>query len=298
VLAGRQDVANQMLTANLDDPGSLTSDYGSPLRDRAVIASALISANQRKLAAPLVNKLVDEMNRKAWLSTQESAFALIAIGRFLSTESKETARFSYTYNGADAGDQQLSKPSWLKQLKTNKLTGNQLAFKNLSKRTLYVEVTAQGQPKEDKMGAANNGLVLEVRYLDNEGKPLRVDRLEQGTDFIAAVSVKTTTKRYLRDVALTQVFPSGWEILNERMLEASGQSFTNSVSDYRDLRDDRIMTYFNLNSGSTSTYYVRLNAAYLGRFYLPASAVEMMYEGSMNARTQGMWVEVVQTGGV
>jgi len=127
---------------------------------------------------------------------------------------------------------------------------------------------------------------------------MRVDRLEQGTDFIAAVTVKTTAnKRHLRDIALTQVFPSGWEILNERMLEASGQSFTNSPSDYRDLRDDRIMTYFNLNGSATATFYVRLNAAYLGRFYLPANAVELMY-ASMNARTQGMWVEVVQTGGV
>jgi uncharacterized protein YfaS (alpha-2-macroglobulin family) len=299
VLAGRQDVANQILAAKLDDPGSLTSDYGSPLRDRAVIASALISANQRKLAAPIVSKLVDEMNRKDWLSTQESAFVLIAIGRFLKTETKEAAAFSYTYNGAASGDQQLSKPSLLKQLKISKLTGNQLAFTNRSKRTLYVEITAQGQPKEDKQGPANNGLVLDVRYLDNEGKPMRVDRIEQGTDFIAAVTVKTTAnKRHLRDIALTQVFPSGWEILNERMLEASGQSFTNSPSDYRDLRDDRIMTYFNLNGSATATFYVRLNAAYLGRFYLPANAVELMYDASMNARTQGMWVEVVQTGGV
>lgn len=299
VLAGRQDVANQILTAKLDDPGSLTSDYGSPLRDRAVIASALISANQRKLAAPIVSKLVDDMNSKTWLSTQESAFVLIAIGRFLSTESKEKAAFSYTYNGAASGDQQLSKPSLLKQLKISKLTGNQLAFTNRSKRTLYVEITAQGQPKEDKQGPSSNGLVLEVRYLNNEGYPMRVDRLEQGTDFIAAVTVKTTAnKRYLRDIALTQVFPSGWEILNERMLEASGQTFTNSPSEYRDLRDDRIMTYFNLSGSATATFYVRLNAAYLGRFYLPANAVELMYDGSMHARTQGMWVDVVQTGGV
>lgn len=299
VLAGRQDVATQLIAGNISDPGGLSSDYGSALRDRAVIASALISAKQRSLAAPIVSKIIDDMNRTAWLSTQESAFALIAIGRFLSTESKEAASFSYTYNGNSSGEQNLQKPSWLKTLQVNKITGNQLSFTNKSKRTLYVEITTSGQPKEDRTGASSNGMVLDVRYINNEGQGVRIDRLEQGTDFIAAVTVKgSPNSRFLRDIALTQVFPSGWEILNERMLEASGQSFANSASDYRDLRDDRIHTYFNLSSGASATFYVRLNAAYIGRFYLPATAVELMYDGNVNARTQGQWIEVVQTGGV
>jgi len=36
-----------------------------------------------------------------------------------------------------------------------------------------------------------------------------------------------------------------------------------------------------------------LNAAYLGRYYLPGASVEAMYEATKQARLGGTWVEVV-----
>ena len=40
-------------------------------------------------------------------------------------------------------------------------------------------------------------------------------------------------------------------------------------------------------------YRVRLNAAYQGRYYLPAVVCEAMYDNSISARRPGQWVEVV-----
>ena len=67
----------------------------------------------------------------------------------------------------------------------------------------------------------------------------------------------------------TQIFPSGWEILNTRMMD-SDEAFKSSESDYRDIRDDRVNTYFSLPEDKEVTYYVMLNAAYAGKYYLPA----------------------------
>ena len=39
-----------------------------------------------------------------------------------------------------------------------------------------------------------------------------------------------------------------------------------------------------------------LNAAYQGRFYLPAVSCEAMYDNSIFARVPGQWVEVVKPG--
>ncbi|MFT5981529.1 MAG: hypothetical protein ACI898_002309, partial [Flavobacteriales bacterium] len=36
--------------------------------------------------------------------------------------------------------------------------------------------------------------------------------------------------------------------------------------------------------------------AYLGKFYLPATSVEVMYDGTINARESGRWIEVVPEG--
>ena len=94
-------------------------------------------------------------------------------------------------------------------------------------------------------------------------------------------------------MALTQIFPSGWEILNTRMIGAE-DAFASSESDYRDIRDDRVYTYFSLYDDKEVTYYVMLNAAYVGKYYMPATYCEAMYNHTINALIKGQWVEVEQ----
>jgi uncharacterized protein YfaS (alpha-2-macroglobulin family) len=121
--------------------------------------------------------------------------------------------------------------------------------------------------------------------------------LEQGTDFIAEVTVHNpgTKGMTYEEMALTQIFPSGWEILNTRM-----SNFTNlnnaTRPEYQDIRDDRVYTYFDIKNGSRHVYRIHLNAAYEGRYYLPTVSCEAMYDNTINARVPGEWVEVVKVG--
>jgi len=94
-------------------------------------------------------------------------------------------------------------------------------------------------------------------------------------------------------MALTQVFASGWEILNARMMDGEG-AFKSSPSEYQDTRDDRVHTYFDLRQNETLTFYIQLNAAYPGRYFLPATRAEAMYDASVTAAGRGGWVEVVR----
>src|SRR5699024_6754587 len=95
------------------------------------------------------------------------------------------------------------------------------------------------------------------------------------------------------NLALTQVMPSGWQITDSRL---GGDEQTEPV-DYRDMRDDRVLSYFSLGAGESRTYQVALNATFAGRFYLPGWQVEAMYEGAVRARNQGQWVEVTGASG-
>jgi alpha-2-macroglobulin len=92
---------------------------------------------------------------------------------------------------------------------------------------------------------------------------------------------------------LSQIFPSGWEIMNDRMsaLPVTGTS----AMDYQDIRDDRVFTYFDLWGGGDvqRMYKVQLNAAYAGRYYLPTVACEGMYDSRVRASVPGKWVEVI-----
>ncbi|MEM8564993.1 MAG: hypothetical protein AAGF85_00940, partial [Bacteroidota bacterium] len=66
---------------------------------------------------------------------------------------------------------------------------------------------------------------------------------------------------------------------------------------YQDIRDDRVLTYFDLRSTKSKTYRVVLNAAYLGKYYLPSVHCGAMYDEDISAYKAGRWVEVVQAGG-
>jgi uncharacterized protein YfaS (alpha-2-macroglobulin family) len=44
------------------------------------------------------------------------------------------------------------------------------------------------------------------------------------------------------------------------------------------------------------TFRIVLNAAYVGRYYLPTVYCEAMYDNTINSRKPGKWVEVVKPG--
>ena len=54
-----------------------------------------------------------------------------------------------------------------------------------------------------------------------------------------------------------------------------------------------MLRYFSLRSAESIFFETRLNAAYLGRYYLPGANIEAMYDAKQQARLKGQWVEVV-----
>ncbi|MNX78441.1 hypothetical protein D3C86_1100320 [compost metagenome] len=162
---------------------------------------------------------------------------------------------------------------------------------------LFVRLILEGQPAAGQNNfLPNNPEVLDmnVNYKLLNGKPLDPALLKQGTDFYAEVVVKNPGKMgYYEQMALTQIFPSGWEIINTRVND-NESILAASPYTYRDIRDDRVFTYFNLRENETVTYKVLLNASYIGRYYLSAVQCEAMYNNSINATEGGKWVQVIK----
>jgi len=95
---------------------------------------------------------------------------------------------------------------------------------------------------------------------------------------------------YYTNLALSQVFPSEWEIVNMRLTDDTGPA--TSAFTCQDILDDRVYTYFNLARGATVTYHTLLNASYRGRYFLPQEYCEAMYDNEVNSRLPGQWVVV------
>ena len=118
--------------------------------------------------------------------------------------------------------------------------------------------------------------------------------MEQGQEFIASVSVTNPgTRGAYKNLAINQIFPSGWEINNLRLDEAEDRLKSDKAT-FQDIRDDRVYTYFDLGPNQRRTFKVMLTASYAGKYYLPAVSCEAMYDHSIYSRTKGQVVEVIK----
>jgi uncharacterized protein YfaS (alpha-2-macroglobulin family) len=177
-------------------------------------------------------------------------------------------------------------------LKIINTSPGKIKISNTGSRTLYLNLILQGIPTEDKVKNAESNLNISVNYLSAGGAPIDPAVIKQGTDFIAEVQISHPGLRDdYKEMALTQIFPSGWEIRNMRMEGVESSNLADQPT-YEDIRDDRVMTYFNIDRGKKKTFRILLNASYSGDFFLPAVNCEAMYDNQINARRSGRWVRV------
>ena len=174
--------------------------------------------------------------------------------------------------------------------------GGRMELKSTGDRTLFLSMQLDGIPLENPVADEESDLSMDVRYLNMEGEYLDPSQLDQGTDFMAEVTLKHpgVRARY-EELALTQMFPSGWEIRNLR-LDNMESSRVKSLPEYQDIRDDRVYSYFGLDKGESKTFVIMLNAAYLREFFLPAVYCEAMYDNEIHATKPGKWVRVSRQG--
>ena len=297
-LAG-QDATAQILIIGLPTTFSARPNpgitFGSDLRDEAMVLETLTLLGKRNQAAQLLPTIAAKLSQDDWYSTQTTAYSLIAIAKYCGKNPSGAKIIAKASVGAKPTD--INSASYIRQLPVLFKNGStNINVTNNGTNTLYVRLVTKGQPLSGDSLKVNNNparLAMSVTYSTQNGAAVDISRLIQGTDFVAKVTIKNPGKRgTYTQMALTQIFPGGWEILNARML--GGESaFKSSYSTYQDIRDDRLYTYFNINQNETLTYYVQLNASYLGRYFLPGTFTEAMYDNSITAGVNGKWVQVV-----
>jgi uncharacterized protein YfaS (alpha-2-macroglobulin family) len=297
LLIGKKEVARQ-LTAGLNTSVAsyreLSYTYGSSLRDQAMILEVLTLMDDKVLAKKLVDEVAAQMASGNWYSTQTTAYVLLAIGKFVGvSEGSDAMKFSYTLNGREE-KVNVNAPMQRLGLPFKGEAGGELEVLNTDSRTLFVNLQLDGIPLDQEVSDSESDLKMQVRYFAMDGNPMDPAQLEQGTDFMAEVTLSHPGLRVnYKELALSQMFPSGWEIRNLR-LDNMESSRTKSLPDYQDIRDDRVYSYFGLKKGESKTFVVMLNAAYLGEYFLPAVYCEAMYDNGIHATRAGKWVKVIR----
>lgn len=297
VLAGQPEAGNKIVestSTEVKDYRELSRSYGSSIRDRAMILEALSLLGRNEESSIIARSVSEQLSSQRWLSTQTTAYGLIAVSKFLQqSNASGDIQASYSVNGRREGKVDSRAFITQTELKMSELNENKLVFKNDSKGTLFVQLILQGTPLLGDNITNSNSLKQTVKFTSLDGDVIDPSEIEQGSDFIAEVTVSNPGLRgNYEEMALSQIFPSGWEIRNTRMDDDSFAEPTASF-EYQDIRDDRIYTYFDLGANRSKTFRVQLNASYAGKFYLPSINTSAMYDETISARTAGMWVNVV-----
>ncbi len=288
-LAERPEAAGQLLDRleKASEERGTYATFWSAMRDEAQRLEAWMLAGRSDKALGEAEKIARRFGSGDYYSTQEVAFAALAMNRLFVRPGRrevffrqegETPRTVRDLPGAASYDLRPDKGA--------------VELSNRSEGILYATLTTSRRPATDeRLKPTGKGLTLRVRYLTLAGDSLAVDRLRQGDEFLAEIEVRRPDATPSSSMALTFVAPAGWEIWNDRIFSAS----SSSVSNYRDVRDDRISWYFPLSGEKSSRWFrVRLRAAYAGRYLLPPVCCEDMYDGNYRAMTGNRTVEVVQ----
>lgn len=305
---GLKDASKELLgslgpTVSARDYYSYT--YGSDLRDESILLSTMIKADkgESEAAWQMAERVATRLGSDEWYSTQSTSWALLSMAEFMSKRNGASGlKFSIKENANAAWKKEDIKQSMYKQ---DLAQPNILVRNDDPKGNLRVLVSNRGIPASMDEQASEKGLKITANFLGIDNKPLDVQKLPQGTDFVAEVTVTAdlgalNTKK-LEDIALSMIMPSGWQIRNERL---EGSSLPKGL-DYMDIRDDRVLSYFSLwndyswsyryndRSQTSVTLRVILNASYAGKYYLPSWQAAPMYDEKIYGRTRGYWVEVV-----
>lgn len=295
-LVGREDVAQDLISKTTALPSGYSEydeTFGSDVRDQSIQLMTLCLLDKGKEAATLVEELSKQLSSDDWLSTQSTAFALVALSDYLAKYRVDGVMdFTYACGGKD-GQVKTDKNIWSETLLDKAGTSASVELKNTGKSTLFARIITEGIPEQGEEKAYANGVSLAVSYVDLNGSPVNVAQLEQGTNFSAVVTVKNPSARGYNNLVLSEIFPAGWEILNTRFLNESVTDSLSAGVNYQDIRDDRVYSYIDrLPAGSQVTVKINLCAVYPGRFYLPPVYCEAMYDYLIRANTAGQEVTV------
>jgi alpha-2-macroglobulin len=265
--------------------------YGSDDRNRALALETLVLLGQKQAAFEMATKLAKNMSSDQWMSTQTTAMGLYAMAKFAKGNGSKGVAVQYV-NGGKTQIINTNKTIAQRSLMVNNGT-NSVTIKNNKNNTVFVRVLNSGILPVGKEQVMQNNLKSTVIFKDRKGKPISITKIKQSTEFVGEVIIRNLKNESVENVALSQILPSGFEIVNTRYTDY-GDATANPGTDFIDIRDDRANYYFRLKPNETKIFKMLLNASYLGNYYLPGVQCEAMYDNAFVSRTRGQWVEVVK----
>lgn len=278
-IAGKRDLAEQLVRSVNSDIATYRDyerSYGSDIRDEAFIAQVLALMGNKGEASAIVNRLFKSSALSLDYTTQEMSFVCQAIADLYDGKLPGQLRFTLKLDGKQT-DIAADKPYFIQEFDPNKKIS--FDFINTSNSGVSIKLIQLGKEDLPQSSLTQNGIKVECsmkpEFESSAGKIIPGDRL-----FADVKITNATFGGRMGNLALSLVFPSGFEIVNERI---SGDSGLAQGFDYIDFRDDRVLAYFGLDKGQSMHLRIPVLASYVGKYTSPVSSCEAMYDPNIHA---------------
>ena len=298
-LSGELETALSMLPVSVSpnfDKGNGQRETGgtlnSPIRAQAIMLDVLAEVNENHPSIPMLvqnlSAAASEGNR--WSTTQENAFAFLALGKILKKQMDRNYTGILTLNGEhfadfDATEKRYTDEAW---------DGMRVQLSVKGEGSCYYYWSAFGIQRDSFIEEYERELQVRRRYFNKDGEG-QSGTFVHGDLIVAEVTVKALTAD-LENVVVVDMLPTGFEIENPRLESRAGIPWLKAQDfkpDYIDIRDDRLIFFGTFPRQRERKFYYALRAVTQGEFTLPPIGAEAMYDTTKSAVTGSMRIAVV-----
>ena len=299
-LSGELETALSMLPVSVSpsfngkDPKNRETGgtFNSPIRAQAIMLDVLAEVNENHPSIPMLVKNLSEAaaDGNRWLTTQDNAFAFLALGKIMQKQADRDYTGTFKLNGEhfadfDASEKRFTDEAW---------DGARIELSIEGEGSCYYYWSAFGIQRDSFIEEYERELQVRRRYFNKDGESL-TGTFVHGDLIIAEISVKALTAN-LENVVVVDMLPTGFEIENPRLESRAGIPWLKAQEfkpDYLDIRDDRLIFFGTFPRQRERKFYYALRAVTQGEFTLPPITAEAMYDPTKSTVAGSMDIKVV-----
>jgi len=295
-IAGDKKSFSAMLPTSFSGEESVAQtggSYYSDIRDEAIALNALIDVDPANGQIGTMAKHVsDKLKNRYWLSTQERAFAFLALGKLARSASRSDVTAEVKVNGKTIG--KASNGQWKGDASLMK--GNNIQIDTKGNGRLYYYWQSEGISASGKYKEEDNYIKVRKRFYDRFGNPLTGNTFKQNDLVIVGISLENAYTTQVDNIVITDLLPAGFEIENPRTKEIPGMDWIKNMDEPTalDVRDDRIHFFVDLRFYRPQMYYYAVRAVSPGIYKMGPVSADAMYNGEYHSYHGAGVVRVVQ----
>jgi|GEM_PF-1664435 len=267
------------------------STMDSDVRSSALAMMALLRNRPDDAMIPKLSKgLLGERRHGRWMSTQDNAMAILALGEFFEKTEKPGQSYLATVrlDGEILLNQRMKSASLTPQRVRIPMSALRAADGKLLTITregddapLYYTLTFDYAPKDIPKIPIQRGFDLQREYVMASGPRAgeKVTKLEAGD--LVEVRLKVTTPEQRRYVAIDDPLPAGLEPVNTGFdttgSRGASELATSWIFSHAEQKDDRVAIFANAMPSGTYRHSYLARATTAGAFIAPAARVHEMY---------------------